>query len=93
MEGNDEDYNPESVRRILRSNRPRKWKRRAVMFYLLRTGYHSKLRCCRSWYVFVFDDAFHHARCIVFWFFSFFLFFQAMFTVAGVLHWNKWAYL
>ncbi len=49
MEAVEDDYNPEFVRRILRSNRSRKWKRRAVMFYLIRTGYHSRICRFRSW--------------------------------------------
>jgi hypothetical protein len=51
--GNDEveedDFNPDFVRRIMQSSRSRKWKRRAVMYYLLRTGYHSRLRRFRRW--------------------------------------------
>jgi hypothetical protein len=49
MEAVEDDYNPEFVRRILRSNHSRKWKRRAVMFYLIRTGYHSRICRFRSW--------------------------------------------
>jgi hypothetical protein len=49
MEAVDECYIHNAVWRILQSNRPRRWKRRAAMFYMLRSSYQIGLSRFHSW--------------------------------------------